>query len=290
MPTSTLPPTATLVPTSTELPTATPLPPTSTPSLSEYESQLERAFGASQGIELVENVRLVNSSNARYVVQTQLRVADGYNNSDTADSLRWITQGTLGTDGFDLLVFLNDGTTLSNYLWSGAVQTWTASNATEPPPSTSTPSVTPTDVVQSTTPQTYYLRVGSANMRACPRLSCTIISPLVRNDAVTVVGFAQGEVVSGSDIWFAVHFGSYRGFVHSTLLSITRAVTAVPPTSTFPPTIVPILISPTPVPYVAPANPGGDTSGGILCADGTVSHAAHRQGACSHHGGIMPGY
>jgi hypothetical protein len=28
------------------------------------------------------------------------------------------------------------------------------------------------------------------------------------------------------------------------------------------------------------------TSGVIMCRDGSVSHAQHRQGACSHHGGI----
>lgn len=30
-------------------------------------------------------------------------------------------------------------------------------------------------------------------------------------------------------------------------------------------------------------NSGG---GGITCSDGTTSHSTHRQGACSHHGGI----
>ena len=30
----------------------------------------------------------------------------------------------------------------------------------------------------------------------------------------------------------------------------------------------------------------GGSGGGILCKDGTASHAKHRQGACSHHGGI----
>lgn len=29
-----------------------------------------------------------------------------------------------------------------------------------------------------------------------------------------------------------------------------------------------------------------DNSAGILCKDGTVSHAKTRRGACSHHGGI----
>lgn len=39
-------------------------------------------------------------------------------------------------------------------------------------------------------------------------------------------------------------------------------------------------VSPTPDPpkFVAPQ--------GIRCKDGTISHARHRQGACSHHGGI----
>jgi hypothetical protein len=32
--------------------------------------------------------------------------------------------------------------------------------------------------------------------------------------------------------------------------------------------------------------PAATAESGITCRDGTISHAAHRRGACSHHGGI----
>jgi hypothetical protein len=42
--------------------------------------------------------------------------------------------------------------------------------------------------------------------------------------------------------------------------------------------------APTPAPTPTTAASGG---GPFQCADGSVSYAAHRQGACSHHGGIV---
>jgi len=42
---------------------------------------------------------------------------------------------------------------------------------------------------------------------------------------------------------------------------------------------------PTPHPSTSSA-PMLKMGGGFTCQDGTISHAAHRQGACSHHGGI----
>lgn len=35
-----------------------------------------------------------------------------------------------------------------------------------------------------------------------------------------------------------------------------------------------------------PAPTSTSTGGPYTCKDGTISHAKHRQGACSHHGGI----
>jgi hypothetical protein len=40
-----------------------------------------------------------------------------------------------------------------------------------------------------------------------------------------------------------------------------------------------------PTPLKSTATPV-DTGDGIPCKDGSVSHAAHRRGACAHHGGI----
>ncbi len=190
---------------------------------------------------------------------------------------------------------------------------------------TLTPTATSTDGVQAISPQTYFVTVGSANMRACPRRDCSIVAPLMRGNPVTVVGYTVGDTVSGSNIWFSVHLLNYQGYVHSSLLALT-----MPATATFTPAPVQIYIPPTAPsgsgilcadgtisyaqsrsgacsyhggiagdsgnsggsssspPTSAPSS--GDTSGGFLCADGTTSHAAHRQGACSHHGGIAPGH
>jgi hypothetical protein len=35
-----------------------------------------------------------------------------------------------------------------------------------------------------------------------------------------------------------------------------------------------------------PESTPSETAGRIVCKDGSVSRSAHRQGACSHHGGI----
>lgn len=42
------------------------------------------------------------------------------------------------------------------------------------------------------------------------------------------------------------------------------------------------------IPNISVPSGGGSSGGGggIICADGTISNAVHRQGACSHHGGI----
>jgi hypothetical protein len=45
--------------------------------------------------------------------------------------------------------------------------------------------------------------------------------------------------------------------------------------------------APAPAPAPAPDNGGGATA---LCNDGTLSYAAHHQGACSHHGGVAKFY
>ena len=56
-------------------------------------------------------------------------------------------------------------------------------------------------------------------------------------------------------------------------------------------TVTLTLTSPAPAPAVAPAqpaDPGGSAT--ALCNDGTLSFAAHHQGACSHHGGVATFY
>jgi hypothetical protein len=57
---------------------------------------------------------------------------------------------------------------------------------------------------------------------------------------------------------------------------------AAPATTGAPATTSALTPKPT-TPATTPASSGG----GFTCADGTHSNAAHRQGACSHHGGVV---
>ena len=57
--------------------------------------------------------------------------------------------------------------------------------------------------------------------------------------------------------------------------------------------VVPVQVPATPVPepapqHLSPRPPGGGAT--AQCNNGTVSYAAHHQGACSHHGGVRVFY
>jgi hypothetical protein len=42
--------------------------------------------------------------------------------------------------------------------------------------------------------------------------------------------------------------------------------------------------------YVAPSQPSHPPGASAMCSDGTYSYSAHRQGTCSHHGGVAIWY
>ena len=71
----------------------------------------------------------------------------------------------------------------------------------------------------------------------------------------------------------------------------TVPVASIAPTPTPTPTTAPILIkaspSPTATPTVyAPPQQTYPSGASAICNDGTYSYSAHRQGTCSHHGGV----
>lgn len=126
----------------------------------------------------------------------------------------------------------------------------------------STPSATITDTPTSTQalptlppaptsapPETWYT-VSTANLRSCARTDCDQVVQLSGGAVVSIVGFEQGEMYKGSDIWRIVDYGGQQVYVHSSL------VAANPP----PPTAAPVqIIYPTSVPaqiVQPPANPG----------------------------------
>lgn len=45
-----------------------------------------------------------------------------------------------------------------------------------------------------------------------------------------------------------------------------------------------------PDPYVAPTEPEPAAAASAQCVDGTYSYSVHRQGTCSHHGGVSEWY
>lgn len=84
------------------------------------------------------------------------------------------------------------------------------------------------------------------------------------------------------------HFKHVPNPTRTTTAPVTSPATTRP---TKPPT------TPTATPTHDPTTPAAShaktrravaptSSGGFTCADGTISHAKHRQGACSHHGGV----
>ncbi len=69
----------------------------------------------------------------------------------------------------------------------------------------------------------------------------------------------------------------------------TAPTTSSPRPSSPPPTTAPTTpptTAPTTPPKTPPTSADAGNGGGFVCLDGSTSHVAHRQGACSHHGGI----
>jgi hypothetical protein len=77
------------------------------------------------------------------------------------------------------------------------------------------------------TPQTFYV-VGTANVRACPRTTCEIVSRLAGGDIVQVTGGEAGETVSGSDRWYRVLIGGKTAYVHTSLVSASKPEQSAP--------------------------------------------------------------
>ncbi len=153
--------------------------------------------------------------------------------------------------------------------------------------STLTPSLTsqPVQVIQ---PALLYVR-ATANLRACAKVICAQVGQLHEGDTVMATGMTQGDAVTGSNaLWYRVDRQGQQVYVYSQLVADS------PPTHT--PTTVPrpqVVIQPAAPPTSYSSSSAGSqptavpyTGGGIPCRDGTISHAAHRQGACSYHGGI----
>ncbi len=92
------------------------------------------------------------------------------------------------------------------------------------------PTNTPRPQVAS---EIYYATGNNINVRECPDTTCARVASVNRGDQVVVTGWEQGSTVSGSDVWRAVTINGQRGYIHSSLLSVTQPsiVVAPPPTN-----------------------------------------------------------
>jgi hypothetical protein len=68
--------------------------------------------------------------------------------------------------------------------------------------------------------RTYYIR-NEARVRSCPSTSndCAVVTNLNSGTAVTVIGIALGDTVSGSREWYMIDQGGVTRYVHSSLVS-----------------------------------------------------------------------
>jgi len=117
--------------------------------------------------------------------------------------------------------------------------------------------------VQATASNDLAAKVQAADQAGFMRGFCTVAF------AIGTPKATLGQVVQSIDdsLWSACDDG----------IGIALKVSVQPNAAApMPPTIAPALPPSLPLPVF----------GGILCSDGSVSHAAHRQGACSWHGGI----
>lgn len=110
-----------------------------------------------------------------------------------------------------------------------------------PTPAPPTLSPAPTDAPS----ETWYTQ-RTANLRTCAKTTCDQIAQLDGGIPINIIGYEQGEMYKGSDIWRIVDYNGQRVYVHSSLV----AVNAPQPTTQFVfPTVPAQIVQP-------PSNPG----------------------------------
>lgn len=98
-------------------------------------------------------------------------------------------------------------------------------------------------------PETYYT-TGGANARSCASTECDPVTTLAAGTRVEVVGYEQGQAVSGNTTWRMVRHGGQVVYVHSSLLT----------TSAPQPTSAPVQVQSTaPLPQINQSAPSGFT-------------------------------
>jgi uncharacterized protein YraI len=134
-----------------------------------------------------------------------------------------------------------------------------------------------------------------ANLREGPGMTYSSLLELEKGDALNLQGRRSGawynviHIRSGKVGW--IHGNSIKLLEPETITSTTQPKPEYPtpkPSST--PAVMPTALpetSSTRRPVLSDTAPSGVTA---QCRDGTYSYSQHRQGTCSHHGGVAQWY
>jgi hypothetical protein len=183
---------------------------------------------------------------------------------------------------------------------------------TPTPESTKTPTPTPTAIILPTPtllpppvaevtnrvlPQVQ--AVIAVNLRSGPGTLYPVVGAASIGDVLSVIGANQeGDWLQvtndeGMTCWVSGNPKYVQVLDEASLLNVPVVEVPPPPTSTSAPSLVPsstpeIVIPPTATAVQLPAPSGPSICQGAtaICGDGTCSYSAHRQGTCSHHGGV----
>lgn len=105
------------------------------------------------------------------------------------------------------------------------------------------------------------------------------------NDAARPQGQTAVTTLGVAGVMTTTYRVTMTDGVETSREQISQAVTTPPVTQV---TSVGTYVKPPPPPPAAPVMSGGGAT--ALCRDGTLSYAAHHQGACSWHGGVAQFY
>ncbi|MDE2855362.1 MAG: SH3 domain-containing protein, partial [Chloroflexota bacterium] len=102
-----------------------------------------------------------------------------------------------------------------------ATDTATATETDAPPTATATATEPPPTAtsVESAAPRYIVDTAGNrnANIRACPRRTCDILTKFAPGTEVDVLGPVSGEIVYGTDVWYEIKLEDGSAFIHSEL-------------------------------------------------------------------------
>jgi Protein of unknown function (DUF3761) len=153
-----------------------------------------------------------------------------------------------------------------------------SATATDAPTNTALPTETPAPQLTPVSSDLYDV-ISTANARSCPDSACELIGKFQAGKSISVAGVVVGENYKGSPLWMQTTYQDGQTvYVHSSLVT---------PHVDYPTQAISSVVQPA---QSAPSNNNAPAGASALCRDGTYSYSAHRQGTCSHHGGVAQWY